>query len=217
LWPGIEILAAGASVILPGSLTQTGKYRAIRSFEECAIPEAPRALVRLIRSKQITRHPSHRPRSTPISLMADADTSSVSRRQWWLLFRNRVFRTFWNRQGKLGDATDSAYEYHLAKVCFCCGLNHRQAESVVLNWRRKHGLNRDRRQLRNGIIPKAWCEVELWVEHWHAERQAAKELKTSTKTGNMVLELSVVKIQSWHEVSNLPTSFLPLREPRSTW
>jgi hypothetical protein len=33
-------------------------------------------------------------------------------RQWCLLFKNRVFRSFWRRQGKVGDATDSAYEYH---------------------------------------------------------------------------------------------------------
>ena len=84
----------------------------------------------------------------------------MSRRQWCLLFRNRAFRSFWSRQGKMGDATDSAYEYHLAKSCFYCGLNQHQAESVILNWRSKHGLKRDFRQLSNGIIPKAWAEVE---------------------------------------------------------
>jgi hypothetical protein len=119
--------------------------------------------------------------------MSETDTSRVSRRQWWLLFRNRVFRSFWKRSGKSGDATDSAYEYHLAKSCFCCGLNHRQTEDVILNWRQKHGLKRDLRKLRGGIIPKAWCEVEPWVERWHAERDAAGQLREATKTSNIIL------------------------------
>jgi hypothetical protein len=90
-------------------------------------------------------------------------------------------------RGKAGDATDSAYEYHLAKACFCCGLNHRQAEAVILNWRHKHGLNRDLRQLRNGILPKAWAEVEPWVERWRAEHQAADELRRAAKTSNIIM------------------------------
>jgi hypothetical protein len=100
------------------------------------------------------------------------------------LFRNRVFRSFWKREGRAGFA----YEYHLAKACFCCGLNHRQAESVIVNWRRKHALNRDLRQLRSGILPKAWAEVEPWVERWHAEREAADELRLAAKTSNIILD-----------------------------
>jgi hypothetical protein len=115
------------------------------------------------------------------------DTSEVSRRQWYLLFRNRVFRSFWRRQAKAGDATDSAYEYHLAKACFCCGLNHRQAEHVVLLWRRQHGLQRSVRKLREAIVPKAWAEVEPWVERWHAEREAATQTKEAAKTANLTL------------------------------
>ena len=121
------------------------------------------------------------------TLFADLDHSEVSKREWWLLFRNRVFRSFWRRQGKSGDATDSAYEYHLAKACFCCGLTHRQAESVVLSWRRKHFLNRDIRKLRSGILPKAWAEVEPWVERWHAEQEAAKSDKKARKTSSIIL------------------------------
>jgi len=119
--------------------------------------------------------------------MAETDTSQVSPRQWWLLFRNPVFRSFWKRQGKAGDATDSAYEYHLAKACFCCGLNYRQTESVILNWRCKHGLKRDLKQLRGGIIPQAWCEVGPWVERWHAEREAATQLRKAAKTAKIIL------------------------------
>jgi hypothetical protein len=159
IWPGIDILAAGSSVILPGSRTEAGEYRALRTFDECAIPEAPREFVTLIRRGQKARQ-ADRSSAARHSPFADVETSDVSRRQWWLLFRNRVFRSFWKREGKAGDATDSSYEYHLAKACFCCGLNHRQAESVIVNWRRKHVLNRDLRQLRSGILPKAWAEVE---------------------------------------------------------
>jgi len=45
LWPGIDILAAGSSVILPGSRTEVGEYRALRTFDECLIPKAPREFV----------------------------------------------------------------------------------------------------------------------------------------------------------------------------
>jgi hypothetical protein len=186
LWPGIDILTAGSSVILPGSRTDAGEYRALRSFDECSIPEAPRAFVKLIRSAQEDGR-SHRAGETVPPYMTATDTSEVSRRQWYLLFRNRVFRSFWKRQGKAGDATDSAYEYHLAKACFCCGLNCRQTESVILNWRCKHSLKRDPGQLRYGIIPKAWCEVRPWVERWHAGRDAAEQSKKATKTSNMIL------------------------------
>jgi hypothetical protein len=184
LWPGIDILAAGSSVILPGSRTDAGEYRALRSFDECAIPEAPRTFIKLIRSTE-TRHPAQ-PRAPAPPLMAETDTSLVSRRQWWLLFRNLVFRSFWNRLGKAGDATDSAYEYHLAKACFCCGLNHRQTESVILNWRCKHGLKRDLRQLRGGIMPGAWHEVEPWVQRWLGERDAAERAKKAAKTSSLI-------------------------------
>lgn len=189
LWPGIDILAAGSSVILPGSRTDAGEYRVIRSFEQYTIPEAPLTLVKLIRKVQKTRRRATRPSVAIPTLVTEADTSEVSLRQWWLLFRNQVFRSFWKWQGKAGDATDSAYEYHLAKACFCCGLNHPQAESVIMNWRRKHALNRDIRQLRNGILPKAWAEVEPWVEHWHAAHEAAAEVRLAAKTGNMILAL----------------------------
>jgi len=166
IWPGIDILTAGSSVILRGSRTDTGEYRAIRSFDECWIPEAPRewvSLIRRVRKETQTNDTSPAAHPDPF---ADVETSDVSRRQRWLLFRNRVFRSFWKCEGKAGNATDSAYEYHLAKACFCCGLNNGQAESVILNWRRKHALNRDLRQLRNRILPKAWAEVEPWVERW---------------------------------------------------
>src|ERR1039457_50362 len=185
LWPGIDVLATGSSVILPGSRTEAGAYREVRSFEECPIPEAPRPFISLIRGLQRERS-TDRPRGPLYAPRAGLDTSEVSRRQWWLLFRNRVFRSFWRRQGKVGDATDSAYEYHLAKACFCCGLNHRQAEHVILNWRREHGLQRSLRKLREAIVPKALAEVEPWVERWHTEREAAKQSKEAAKTANLI-------------------------------
>ena len=141
LWPGIDVLTAGSSVILPGSRTDAGEYREVRSFDENPIPEAPRPFISLIRGLQ-GETSTDRSRATLSAPRAELDTSEVSQRQWCLLFKNRVFRSFWRRQGKAGDATDSAYEYHLAKACFCCGLNHRQAEHVVVLWRQKHGLQR---------------------------------------------------------------------------
>lgn len=187
LFPGIDVLAAVSNVILPGSRTSTGDYRALRSFEESPIPEAPRALMKLIRDAQTPPSRQSRLRASPSSLMVGVDTSEVSRRQWYLLFRNRVFQSFWNRRGKAGDATDSAYEFHLAKACFCCGLNHRQTECVLVNWRRKHALNRDLRQLHMAVIPKAYSEVEPWIERWHAEREARKRANKAATTANLIL------------------------------
>ena len=186
LWPGIDVLAAGSSVILPGSRTDAGEYREVRSFDGCPIPEAPRPFISLICGLQ-KETSTDRPRAKLSAPRGELDTSEVSRRQWYLLFRNRVFRSFWRRQAKAGDATDSAYEYHLAKACFCCGLNHRQAEHVVLLWRRQHGLQRSVRKLREAIVPKAWAEVEPWVERWHAEREAATQTKEAAKTANLTL------------------------------
>lgn len=186
LWPGIDILAAGSNVVLPGSRTDAGEYRPVRTFDECGIPEAPHAFVNLIRRVQSAQR-TDRQRAMPSALYGEVVTSEVSRRQWWLLFRNRVFRSFWRRQGKAGDATDSAYEYHLAKACFCCGLNHRQTEQIVVIWRRKHGLQRSLRKLQVGIIPKAWAEVEPWVTRWHAEREAAMQSRDAAKTVNLIL------------------------------
>lgn len=56
-----------------------------------------------------------------------------------------------------------------------------------MNWRRKHALNRDIRQLRNGILPSAWAEVEPWVEQWHAGREAAEEVRLAPKTTSLIL------------------------------
>lgn len=188
LWPGIDILAAGSNVILPRSLTEAGEYRMLRAFDECSVPEAPRDFIKLIRSAQkekvrLDRSAPSRSKSLPVG-----GSSLVSHRQWWLLFRNRFFRSFWRRQGKAGDATDSAYEYHLAKACFCCGLNAEQTEYVVVVWRQKHGLlQRCPKKLRYAIIPSAWEEVAAWVERWHADRAAAEDARRATKTASMIL------------------------------
>jgi Bifunctional DNA primase/polymerase, N-terminal len=143
LWPGIDILAAGSSVVLPGSRTDAGVYRALRSFEECSIPEAPRAFVKLIRGPK--RHgvvPVGRGRYFP---------------RTWL---RRILRRW--RRASGGCFSGTPYSGHsgsakerlatppirlmsiilLAKACFCYGLNYRQTESVILNWRCKHGLKR---------------------------------------------------------------------------
>ena len=188
LWPGIDILATGSNVILAGSRTQAGQYTVARSFEECSIPEAPLAFIKLIRAAQRTKPGPNRSVRRFEPRVTDFETSSaVSRRQWFLLFRNRVFRRFWNHEQKAADTTDSAYEYHLAKACFCCGLDQCQTECVVLTWRQKHGLQRSVQKLRDGIIPHAWQEVAPWVERWRAERAAAEDARKSTKTSSMIL------------------------------
>ena len=60
------------------------------------------------------------------------------------------------RAGEWADTTDSAYEFHLAKAAFCAGLDHRQVVSVIMTWRKTHGLSRSLMQLEKGIIPAEW-------------------------------------------------------------
>lgn len=186
LWPGIDILAVGSSVILPGSRTDAGRYRALRSFEECPIPEAPKTFIALIRDAQKAT-PFDRSLMSPSRPVPAGDSSLVSTRQWYRLFHNRVFYAFWNRRGKLGDNSDSAYEYHLAKACFCCGLDQKQALTVIQTWREKHGLRRSRDRLRNVIIPGAWQNVSDWVDGWRAKQAAADEARKANKTASKIL------------------------------
>jgi len=186
LWPGVDILAAGSSVILPGSYTNSGEYKVLRSFEECPIPEAPVAFITLIREtqKMMRRDRSHLSPSQPVPV---GDSSFVSPQQWYRLFKNRVFAALWSRTAKLGDNSDSAYEYHLAKACFCSGLDQTQVVTVIGAWRRKHGLRRGRDKLCNVIIPAAWKEVSAWVDRWRAGRAAAEETRQTRKTASRIL------------------------------
>jgi hypothetical protein len=186
IWPGIDILAAGSSVILTGSRTDDGQYRALRSFKDCPTPEAPKAFIALIREAQKTM-PLDRPLMSPARPIPAGDSSLVSTRQWYRLFHNRVFYAFWNRKGNFRDNSDSAYEYHLAKACFCCGLDQKQAVTVVQVWRDKHGLRRSRGRLRNVIIPGAWREVSRWVDGWRAQQAAADEARKANKTASKIL------------------------------
>jgi hypothetical protein len=153
----------------------------MRSFEECSVPEAPKEFIKLIREarKVVPRRQLPRP-SLP------SGDSLVSRREWRLLFQNQVFRQRWNRTGKLGDPSDSAYEYHLAKACLCCGLDQIRTAAVILKWREKHELKRSSKKLVTGIIPAAWCEVSPWVDGWHAAQSAEKEARKATKTGSII-------------------------------
>ena len=185
LWPGIDILAAGSNVILPGSRAENGQYVALRSFGECPIPEAPLELIRLIRNAQRARHKRDRSRPQCLQPMPCAAPPGISRRQWWLLFRNRVFQSFWRREGKAGDATDSAYEFHLAKACFCCGLTQSQTIAVILRWWKQHGLRRCPAKLEHAIISKAWAEVAPWVNSWKQQHTADVEARAASKTSRI--------------------------------
>jgi hypothetical protein len=166
LWAAVDILAAGSNVILRGSRLTNGEYRVLRSFDECPIPEAPKAFIRLIRQAQKEkREPDRRCAVVPVG-----GRSLVSPREWYLLFRNKVFQSFWNRTQKIADGSLSAYEYHLAKVCFCCGLAEQQTVHVIERWWRKHGMDRSLEKLRSAIMPAAWREVAPYVQQWHADQ-----------------------------------------------
>jgi len=92
-------------------------------------PEAPRDFAKLIRRwQEAPAGPTRLQARTLKPAPADRHTV-VSNCQWFLLFRNGVFRSFCRREGKIADTSDSAYEFHLVKACFCCGLTVAQIEA----------------------------------------------------------------------------------------
>ena len=70
---------------------------------------------------------------------------------------------------------------------FCAGLDRQQVVSIIMTWRKTHGLSRSLKQLDKGIIPAAWREVSLWVSGWHADRSVAEKARNATKTTKMIL------------------------------
>ena len=135
LWPGIDVLTAGSSVILPGVEPMANTARCVRLTKPNSRGAAP------IRrpDPRVAGGDQHRPVArNAIRSSRRVGHLRVSQRQWCLLFKNRVFRSFWRRQGKAGSNGFGLRVPPPGQACFCCGLNHRQAEHVVVLWRQRH-------------------------------------------------------------------------------
>jgi hypothetical protein len=151
LWPGVDLLATGSNVILPGAKVRDGVYTSLRGFNRCAIPEAPVAFVDALRASATTRHRY----SDPLIDLPSSETATVSQQQRYLLMRDPIFQTMWRRRKQYGDLTKSCYEFHIAKCCLAKGLSPDQVVTVVRWWWSKYGLQPKERRLRRWIIPKA--------------------------------------------------------------
>jgi hypothetical protein len=72
-----------------------------------------------------------------------------------------------------GDTSLSAYEFHLAKACFCVGLDTDQVKTVIKWWWKHHNLTgRPEKKLAKAIIPAAWRDVAEYVVGWKAAHQS---------------------------------------------
>src|SRR2546427_2783058 len=105
------------------------------------------------------REPNFRCKNqTALPLPTTDEVGQISQREWFRLFKNKVFRICWRMQKQRGDITPSGYQYHLCKECLCNGLTVNQTYHVILHWRYQHGLTtkrKDHRKLLRSIIPKA--------------------------------------------------------------
>lgn len=185
-WPGIDILAANSNVILPGSRSVFGNYRQSRGFDH--LPEAPARFMEVLAERQVMTAAGGKTfASIPLPI---GETSEVTRRQWYLLRRNKYFWTMWRRCKTDGDRSLSAYEFHIAKACFCCGLQETQVVAVLRCWWRAHELaNRERKFVR-GVMPSAWDEVAEWVAKWKLEHQPKARGRKVSMATHQVLSLS---------------------------
>ena len=174
VWDGADIMAVEGQFILPGTNTRDGSYELIEgSYEH--IPEAPIALLRAIHDRQAERGMLERKRQARkrrrLPLPFGDAPACLTRQESFRLFRNNVFRTFWNKGKTLGDTSASAYEYHLAKACFCVGLIVDQTVTVIKWWHGHHGTKLNERRLRKAIIPAAWKDVAEYVVGWQTRNK----------------------------------------------
>ena len=188
-WPGVDVLAAGSLAILPGSATHRGEY-SLESGDFAEIPELPKALARACRDRQRELKPAGkrqaaREAAATMPKPTGDGPSCISPQERYRLFRNEKFAIMWNRHKTEGDTSDSAYEFHMAKACFCVGLDSGQTAEVIGWWRREHGIEgRDVKKLVSCVIPAAWAEVREWVEEWKAEHRAASHMPERIHTAS---------------------------------
>jgi hypothetical protein len=174
IWDGVDIMAEEGQFILPGSKIRDGEYQLVEG-DLANIPDAPLALLRVIHDRQkeqkvVERRARQRSR---VPLPYDDAPSCLTPQEQFRMFNNKVFRSFWNMGKEEGDTSLSAYEFHLAKACFCVGLDTDQAVTVIKWWWKHHSLTgRSEKKLVKAIIPAAWREVAEYVVGWKAAHRS---------------------------------------------
>jgi hypothetical protein len=174
IWDGVDIMAEKGQCILPGSKIRDGEYQLVEGDLE-NIPDAPLTLLRVIHDRQkeqkvVERRARQRSR---VPLPYNDAPACLTPQERFRLFRNKVFRSFWNMGKEEGDTSLSAYEFHLAKACFCVGLATDQVETVIKWWWKHHNLTgRSEKKLVKAIIPAAWRDVAEYVVGWKAAHRS---------------------------------------------
>ena len=170
IWGGVDIMAEKGQCILPGSKIRDGEYQLVEGDLE-NIPYAPLALLKVIHDRQKEQKVEERRarQRSRVPLPFNDAPACLTPRERVRLFRNKVFRSFWNMGKEEGDTSLSAYEFHLAKACFCVGLSTDQTETVIKWWWKHHNLtDRSEKKLVKAIIPAAWRDVAEYVVGWKA-------------------------------------------------
>jgi DNA-binding MarR family transcriptional regulator len=176
-----------------GSRTEHGSYKVIRGFD-IGIPDLPRGLAALIRDEQRRTTAAKLVRIGPkvnLASLPRSGEAGLTQREWCRLLRNRYFANAWHKGKKLGDQSNSAYEYHLAKGALCQGLSEEQADHIIGAWRTHHnawgsGGGRRRAAIRTTIV-KAWREVSAWVAAWQERKRLDAEARAGKATRNQIL------------------------------
>ena len=98
-------------------------------------------------------------------------------------------------QKEAGDSSNSAYEYHIAKACFCVGMSAPQIPAVIAAW-----FLRNARAVANGrswqdemdrltsrIIPAAWEEVgpSYVLPYQHAKEPPKNKVPVKTQNDSI--------------------------------
>ena len=173
LWPGVDILAAGSNVILPGSRTDDGIYRALRSFTECPIPEAPEEFAKLIRQSQRGKNRSRALRRRPCrrSLMV---LNHLCRAGNGTFFS----RTRYSVPSGIAKKRSGTRAIRI-RVSPRKGMLLLRARGETGRVCHQDLASETRPQPRPGatsqrILPAAWDEVEAWVSAWQRDNDAGE-------------------------------------------
>jgi len=186
--PGIDILTAGANVILPGSQAvrkdfAVGKY----SIEVFApIPEMPLILAKLIVSKlekhkksPAIKHGASTGSVTtfPTSLKSKGDALSTVA---CLCSKSGEYKAKFNHAQSPGDPSKSAYLFHMTRMSFFFGINDPSIlRDIAILWCQKYGEEFHEKQWQ-AILSRAWTAYQDKV---HAKGTAPQSSEGGEERG----------------------------------